>query len=72
MEKIKIYLFILKEISIVGKSELLVNNCILNSLLSEIRNEIFNISQDILSYKYTKEEIVDELMTLCNLLDIGE
>lgn len=72
MEKIKIYLFILKEISIVGKSELLVNNCILNSLLSEIRNEIFNISQDILSYKYTKEEIADEIMTLYNILDIGE
>lgn len=72
MKKIKTYLFLLKEISMIGKSEFLVTNCILNHLLSEIGNELFNISQDILSDEYTSEEIVDEIMTLCNLLDIGE
>lgn len=72
MKKIKTYLFLLEEISMIGKSEFLVTNCILNHLLSEIRNELFNISQDILSDEYTNEKIVDEIMTLCNLLDIGE
>lgn len=72
MKKIKIYLFLLKEISMTGKSEFLVTNCILNHLLSEIGNELFNISQDILSDEYTNEKIVDEIMTLCNILDMGE
>lgn len=72
MKKIKTYLFLLKEISMIGKSEFLVTDCILKHLLSEISNELFNISQDILSDEYTNEKIVDEIMTLCNLLDMGE
>lgn len=41
-------------------------------IIAKINTALLSICEDILSEDFTKEQIVDEIMTLCNLLDIGE
>ena len=38
----------------------------------KINTALLSICEDILSEDFTKEQIVDEIMTLCNILDMGE
>lgn len=74
MEEIKILKDFYKQVKNIKDYEvaLIYITAILNSYSKIITLSLENICVDILTNKYTNEEIVDELMTLCNLLDIGE
>lgn len=74
MEEIEILKDFYKQVKTIKDTELalICTATILNSYSKIVTSSLENICEAILSNTYTNEEIVDEIMTLCNLLDIGE
>ncbi len=74
MEEIEILKDFYKQVKNIKDNEvaLIYTTAILNSYSKIITSSLENICEAILTNNYINEEIVDEIMTLCNLLDIGE
>lgn len=74
MEEIEILKDFYKQVKNIKDNEiaLICTTTVLNSYSKIITSSLENICELILTNKYTNEEIVDEIMTLRNLIDIGE